>query len=197
MAFTTEQQKVIESRNKNLIVSAAAGSGKTTVMIERIKNLIVNDRVPISKFLIVTFTKASAADMKSKLVKKLSSQEPDPFILEQIDNVSTADVSNLHSFCARLRKTYFYEAGLDPAFVVLAEEEASQLKEKALNQLFEEKFDENDQNFYVMFDVLQQNRSDKALRETILELYDFFNVIFERDKWFNKCLKELYTSFSL
>ena len=194
MAFTTEQQKVIESRNKNLIVSAAAGSGKTTVMIERIKNLIVNDRVPISKFLIVTFTKASAADMKSKLVKKLSSQEPDPFILEQIDNVSTADVSNLHSFCARLLKTYFYEAGLDPAFVVLAEEEASQLKEKALNQLFEEKFDENDQNFYVMFDVLQQNRSDKALRETILELYDFFNVIFERDKWFNKCLKELYTS---
>ena len=96
-------------RNKNLLVSAAAGSGKTTVMIQRVCDLIVKDQVPINKFLIISFTKASASDMKNKLIKKLSSLEPTPFILEQIDDIMTSDVSNLHSFCARLLKTYFYE----------------------------------------------------------------------------------------
>ena len=194
MAFTTEQNRVIESRNKNLIVSAAAGSGKTTVMIERIKDLIVRERVPISKFLVVTFTKASAADMKAKLIQKLSSQEPDPFVLEQIDDVATSDVSNLHSFCARLLKTYFYEAGLDPTFVVLSDEEAQTLKEKALSELFEEKFEQNDQNFYILFDDLQQNRNDTLLRKTILELYNFLNIIFDRKTWFENSIKSLYNT---
>ena len=194
MGFTTEQTRAITTTGKNLIVSAAAGSGKTTVMIERIKNLVAVHNVPISKFLIVTFTKASAADMKAKLIKKLSNETPSPFILEQIDNIATADVSNLHSFCARLLKTYFYEAGLDPAFVVLAEEEAKELKEKALSMLFDEKFEQNDKDFYIMFDVLQQNRNDTALRKTILELYDFFNVIFDREKWFKDCISGIYTS---
>lgn len=192
MAFTESQQKVIDQRNKNLIVSAAAGSGKTTVMIERIKQLISKEHVPISNFLIVTFTKASASDMKAKLVNSLSEMQPDSFILDQIDDVSTADVSNLHSFCARLLKTYFYVAGLDPTFVVLSDDEAETLKQKALDKLFEEKFDSNDKSFYVLFDVLQQNRSDRSIRENILKLNEFFNVIFDKQKWFENCIKSLY-----
>lgn len=192
MEFTQEQKQVIFSRNKNLIVSAAAGSGKTSVMIERIKELITKQRVPISKFLIVTFTKASAADMKAKLVQKLSSEQPDAFVLEQIEDIATADVSNLHSFCARLLKTYFYEAGLDPTFVVLSDTETAELKEKALSELFEEKIEQNNNDFYVLFDCLQQNRSDRELRNTILKLHDFFGVIFNRDRWFNDCINSLY-----
>lgn len=192
MAYTQEQLSIINSRNKNLIVSAAAGSGKTTVMIERIKNLIIENRVPISKFLVVTFTKASASDMKQKLAKKLAESQPDAFVFEQIDDIATADVSNLHSFCARLLKTYFYEAGLDPTFVVLAEEEANELKQKALNMLFDEKFEQGDLEFYNLFDCLGQNRSDKGFRETILQLNDFFNVIFDKEKWFKKCIDTLY-----
>ena len=104
--FTKSQQAIIDSRNKNMIVSAAAGSGKTTVMIERIKDLILKDHIDISNFLIVTFTKASSEDMREKLVSKLTSEEPTPFLLEQLDKIGTADVSNLHSFCAKLLKTY-------------------------------------------------------------------------------------------
>ncbi len=183
--FTPEQQKIIDIRDKNLIVSAAAGSGKTTVMIERIKDLIVKDHVSIDNFLIVTFTKASSIDMKSRLIASLQSLNPDTFILEQIDNVSTADVSNLHSFCARLLKSYFYVAELDPTFVVLSDEESDLLKQKALNKLFDQEFENNNHDFFVLYDCLQKNRSDKSLKEHILKLYDFFNVTFDIDSWFS------------
>ena len=190
--YTPEQLKIIDSRNENLIVSAAAGSGKTTVMIERIKDLIVKDRVPISNFLVVTFTRASSKDMCEKLIKSLSEQDPDPFIIEQIDDVATADVSSLHSFCARLLKTYFYEAGLDPTFVVLAEDETETLKQKALNMLIDDLVDSGNKDYYILLDALQQNRDDASIRETIRRLDDFFNVIFDREKWFNEKTKSLY-----
>ena len=92
--WTDAQKSIIEKRNCNLLVSAGAGSGKTTVMIERIANLILDKEkpTPISRFLIISFTKASAADMKNKLVKKLSEMEPTPYILEQLDDVLTSDV---------------------------------------------------------------------------------------------------------
>ena len=170
--FTPEQQEVINDRGNNLLVSAAAGSGKTTVMIERIKDLIVKEHVPIENFLVVTFTKASSIDMKARLISKLSTEEPSPFLIEQIDNINTADVSNLHSFCARLLKSYFYEAGLDPTFVVLSDEETQKLKEKALNILFEHRFDSQNENFFELLDVLQKNRSDKDLRVCILKLHE-------------------------
>ena len=192
--YTPEQQEVINSRGKNLLVSAAAGSGKTTVMIERIKDLIIKENMPVESFLVVTFTKASSIDMKAKLISKLSSEQPTPFLIEQIDNISTADVSTLHSFCAKLLKTYFYEAGLDPAFVVLSDEETSQLKEKALNALFDGEFESGNKDFFTLLDVLQKNRSDSELKKSILKLYEFFNVIFDKDKWFEKSLKSLYST---
>lgn len=192
--FTPEQQEVINDRGNNLLVSAAAGSGKTTVMIERIKDLIVNQNVPIENFLVVTFTKASSIDMKARLVSKLSSETPTPFLIEQIDNINTADVSNLHSFCARLLKSYFYEAGLDPTFVVLSDDEAQNLREKALNILFEQEFDAGNQEFFTLLDVLQKNRSDKDLRSYILKLHEFFNVIFNKEQWFSNCIKSLYNT---
>ena len=192
--FTPEQQEVINNRGNNLLVSAAAGSGKTTVMIERIKDLIVKEKVPIENFLVVTFTKASSIDMKARLISKLSTEEPTPFLIEQIDSINTADVSNLHSFCARLLKSYFYEAGLDPSFIVLSDEETQVLKEKALNILFEQEFDNQNKDFFELLDVLQKNRSDKELRNNILKLHEFFNVIFDKDKWFSGCIKSLYNS---
>lgn len=190
--YTPEQQEVISDRGNNLLVSAAAGSGKTTVMIERIKDLIVKENVPVENFLVVTFTKASSIDMKARLISKLSSEQPTPFLIEQIDNINTADVSNLHSFCARLLKSYFYEAGLDPTFVVLSDEETQKLKEKALNLLFEQEFDCQNQDFFVLLDVLQKNRNDQDLKNCILKVYEFFNVIFDKENWFEKCLDQIY-----
>ena len=139
--WTDEQRDIIDSRNKNILVSASAGSGKTTVMIQRIIDLVLDekDRTPISKFLIVTFTKASAADMKQKLIEAFQKNQDDEFCLEQIDNVDTSDISNLHSFCSRLISTYFYEVNVDPSFQVLDGTVSAFLQDRAIQKLFEKK----------------------------------------------------------
>jgi len=192
LGFTKPQQKVIDSRKNNLLVSAAAGSGKTTVMIQRVCDILVKDEVPISKFLIISFTKASASDMKNKLIKKLSSLEPTPHILQQIDDIMTSDVSNLHSFCARLLKAYFYEVGLDPTFIVLDETEVEASKEKALTRLFNEKAESGDKEFYELIDIFSRSRKDTGLKRAILKLYTFLCSIVDRDDWFENQLQSLY-----
>jgi len=192
--YTPKQEKVINFRGNNLLVSAAAGSGKTTVMIQRVCDLIIKDSVPINKFLIISFTKASASDMKNKLIKKLSSLEPTPFILEQLDDILTSDVSNLHSFCARLLKAYFYEVGLDPTFVVLDETEVEVCKEKALLKLFNEKSEAGDKDFFELIDIFSRSRKDTGLKTAILKLYDFLCSIVDKETWFKEKVEGLYNS---
>lgn len=194
LKFTAPQQEVINFRNNNLLVSAGAGSGKTTVMIERIATLLTDKDhpVPISKFLIISFTKASAADMKNKLINKLSNMEPTAYILEQLDDILTSDVSNLHSFCARLLKLYFYEVGLDPTFVVLDENETAVLKDKALDKLFQEKTANADKDFYALIDIFAKSRSDKGLKRAILKLYNFLCSITNSHEWFEQKINTLY-----
>ena len=160
--WTDEQRDIIDSRNKNILVSASAGSGKTTVMIQRIIDLVLDekDRTPISKFLIVTFTKASAADMKQKLIEAFQKNQDDEFCLEQIDNVDTSDISNLHSFCSRLISTYFYEVNVDPSFQVLDGTVASFLQDKAIEKLFDKKYFlrlRKKRNAEIVYEFLQNN----------------------------------------
>ena len=136
--WTDDQRSAIETTGKNLLVSASAGSGKTTVMIQRIIHLMQTENLPISSFLVVTFTKASASDMKQKLIEKLSKLEQSENIASQIELVETSDISNLHSFCSRLVQSYFYEVDVDPAFHIIDGTDAEFLKQKAAEKLFEE-----------------------------------------------------------
>jgi ATP-dependent helicase/nuclease subunit A len=96
--WTPEQKKAIELRNHNILVSAAAGSGKTAVLVERIKQLIINDKVGLDKFLIVTFTKAAASEMKEKLLKAITKEirenpENSAFLRKQLDVMANANIS--------------------------------------------------------------------------------------------------------
>ena len=192
--YTKSQQEVIDFRGNNLLVSAGAGSGKTTVMIERVLSLLTDKENPvkISRFLIISFTKASASDMKNKLISKLSSIEPTPYILEQLDDILTSDVSNLHSFCARLLKQYFYEVGLDPTFVVLDETQANVLKEKALTKLFADKTASSDLEFYALIDIFAKKRKDTGLKNAILKIHDFLCSITNKKDWFEQTINTLY-----
>ena len=155
ISFTKEQQAVIDSRGHNILVSASAGSGKTTVMIQRIIDLVLDSKepTPISNFLVVTFTKASASDMKKKLLDAFYNHQDNPFILEQIDDVDTSDISNLHSFCSKLISTYFYEVGVDPSFQVLDEANSKFLQEKAFDRLFDTKEKSGDLGYLYLFDI--------------------------------------------
>lgn len=191
--YTKEQQSVIDSRGKNLLVSASAGSGKTTVMIERIISLMTSEpRVPISNFLVVTFTKASAADMKHKLASKLFELPVDDFVLEQIENIHTSDISNLHSFCSRLISTYFYKAQVDPNFHIVDEKESNILKERAFDELFEYKERHGDEAYFKLFEIFQKKRTDKPLREVVGKLNNFLNSILDSGNWLTKKINEAH-----
>ncbi|MBQ7917528.1 MAG: UvrD-helicase domain-containing protein [Clostridia bacterium] len=194
--FTKEQQAVIDSRGKNILVSASAGSGKTTVMIQRIIDLVLDkdDKTPISKFLVVTFTKASASDMKKKLIDAFLKHQDDPFVLEQIDDVETSDISNLHSFCSRLISTYFYEIGVDPAFQVLDEANSRFLQTKAFERLFETKEKNADADYLKLFDIFQKNRKNSALKEIVSKFNDFLNANLDAYNWIEKSIDEIYTA---
>lgn len=194
--FTKEQQAVIDSRGKNILVSASAGSGKTTVMIQRIIDLVLDkdDKTPISKFLVVTFTKASASDMKKKLIDAFLKHQDDPFVLEQIDEVETSDISNLHSFCSRLISTYFYEIGIDPAFQVLDEANSRFLQTKAFERLFELKEKNADAGYLKLFDIFQKNRKNSALKEIISKFNDFLNANLDAYSWIEKSIDEVYST---
>ena len=191
--WTEEQEKVLDSKDKNLIVSASAGSGKTTVMIEKIIRLMTQKKVPISNFLVVTFTNASASDMRRKLTQKLLEREPDEFLLEQISKVSSSDISTLHVFCSKLISTYFYEASVEPNFSVIDDKQSSLLKDRILTNLFEEKERKVDEDYFELFEIFQSKRSDKNLRRAILRFDNFLKALVSGEKWFNETIKSSYS----
>lgn len=190
--WTKEQGDAIDDRGKNLLVSASAGSGKTAVMTQRIIDLVTKEKVPISSFLIVTFTSASAQDMKAKIIKKFQELPADPFILEQIDLIPTSDISDLHSFYSRLVSTYFYEIEIDPSYHIIDDIESSYLKDKAISRLFEQKEKSGDVTYLELFEIFQKKRQDDALKDAIWQFSNLLDSQIDGEKWFNEKLEETY-----
>ncbi len=178
--FTAEQRRAIDARGKT-IVSSSAGSGKTTVMIEKIIEWIKSGG-KVSEILAVTFTKKAASQMKEKLRKALVaainergvSTERKKDLKERLDEVATADISTIHSFCARLIRTYFYRVGVDNAFRVIGSDDAdgTALKNEAINELFDDGYEQKEEDFSHLLSVYWRKKSDTALRENLLGAYD-------------------------
>ena len=186
-----EQEEAIIDRNKNLLVSASAGSGKTAVMTQRIVDLVV-EGTPISKFLIVTFTNASAQEMKTRIVSKLLKLPQNEYILEQIDSIPTCDISDLHSFYSRLISTYFYEVEIDPSYHIIDDVESAYFKDKAISRLFEQKEKSGDERYYKLFDFFQKKRQDESLRKIVFEFNNFLDSHIDGDKWFEETIQKTY-----
>ncbi len=190
--WTAEQLQVIEDRGANLLVSASAGSGKTTVMIERIVQLMVQENIPLTDFLVVTFTKASALDMKKKLEDRLIKLPQTEFVREQIENIAISDISDLHSFCSKLISTYFYVVGLDPAIKIIDPTHAESLKFRELTKLFSQKEKDGDVEFFRLYDIFQKRRKDNGLREAILKFSEFLNSQLAGEQWLAESLEKSY-----
>lgn len=180
MAFTREQLEAIEASGKT-IVSASAGSGKTTVMIEKIIRLIKSG-TDVSEILAVTFTKKAASQMKEKLCKSLiaainapdTTGEKRALLKKQLGEVPTADISTIHSFCSKLLRANFYKAGIDNAFRVIGGDDAegTALKNEALDELFDEAYEEKDEAFLHLLSVYWRKKSDNTLRKIFLTTYE-------------------------
>ncbi len=178
MQWTKEQKQVIDLRDCNILVSAAAGSGKTAVLVQRILSRILDPVNPVNvdEFLIVTFTKAAAAQMKERLVKALEKalqEDPDNEHLQrQIMLVPMAQISTIHSFCGYVIQNYFHRTGVDPAYRVASENELGMLRSDVLSELLEEKYSEADGDFIDMAIMSQFTKSDVEIENQILMLYN-------------------------
>ena len=166
--WTEEQTAAIEARGENLLLAAAAGSGKTTVMVERILSLIA-EGVSVDEMLIVTFTRASAADMRAKLTERLSALADggDAHCREQLARLESASISTIHAFCTALLRTHFETAGVDPAFRILDDAENAVCEDAAVDEALEAAYARMDENLA----RLDFGRGPKKVRELAVELY--------------------------
>ena len=151
--WTKEQQAVIDSRNSNLLVAAAAGSGKTAVLVERIIQMITDKENPIDidKLLVVTFTNAAASEMRERIgdaIGKALDKDPENRHLQnQLVLLNKASITTIHSFCLDVIKNHFYEIGISPNIRIGDQTEVELLKQEVLEELFYEKYENEDKEF--------------------------------------------------
>ena len=175
--FTTQQQKVIDARGHSILVSAAAGSGKTAVLVERIIRLITDRQNPvdIDRLLVVTFTRAAAAQMRERIAKAISDRlEKDPenrHLQRQETLLHTAQITTIDSFCAFLLHNNFADIDLDPGFRQMDEMEAKLLLSDTLTEVLEQQYAEKDPEFVWCADYFCPGVGDAELRDRILGLY--------------------------
>lgn len=172
MKFTPEQCQAIQS-DKNLLVSASAGTGKTTVMIERIVNLVLQKKAALDRMVVVTFTTAAATQIKDRLRARLAEEAGDPHIRAELEKIDLASISTLHSFCSEILREYFYVADVDPAYSILDPQAAANIIDKALDNVFAEYYKNGDEAFGRLTRIFHKKRSDKDVKKIILELYSF------------------------
>lgn len=178
MKWTKEQKQVIDLRNCNILVSAAAGSGKTAVLIERILSRIMDSENPVNvdEFLIVTFTRAAASQMKERLQQALEQalqKKPDDERLQrQLMLVPMAQISTIHSFCGNVIQNYFHRTGVEPSYRVGSENELGMVRADVMQEMLEEKYAEASDGFLHMAQMSRFVKSDAEIEEIVQMLYE-------------------------
>lgn len=197
--WTEEQIEAINTRHCNLLVAAAAGSGKTAVLVERIIKIVTDEENPIDidKLLVVTFTNAAAAEMRERVGAAISKElyrKPDsPVLHRQLVLLNKARITTIHSFCLDVIRNYFHLIDLDPKFRISDETEASLLKNETVEELFDEKYKEKDEAFLNLVEAYCSNRDDQALVQIVLSLYNFAKSSPQPEKW----LREMSEAFNV
>ena len=193
--WTSEQQKVIDLRNRNILVSAAAGSGKTAVLVERIIRRLTEDDTPtdVDRLLIVTFTEAAAAEMKERISaaieKKLEERPGDIRLERQATLIHSAQITTIHSFCLAVIRDHFHVIGIDPGFRIAEEGELKLLKQDVLEELLEECYAEAKEEFLDFTERFGSGKSDKKIEEIILKMYEYSRSYPRPDRWLDQCVK--------
>lgn len=184
MKWTAEQEQAIYTKDCNLLVAAGAGSGKTAVLVERIINKIINDGVDIDRLLVVTFTNAAASEMRERIADRIYKEiENKPGLQKQISLLGKASITTMHSFCLRVIRDNFFKVGLDPNFRIGDSAECELIKLEALEELLEEKYESDDEEFENIVNIYTSNKDDETLRSMILKIYNFIQSAPFPNKW--------------
>ena len=165
--WTAEQQKAIDGRQGTLLVSAAAGSGKTTVLVERVIRRLIDEenKCPANELVIVTFTKAAAAQMKEKINLARQASGGSPWLRRQQLLLQSAKISTIDSFCGDLVRENFHQLGISADFRVLDDRDSAQYEELALREVLDERYEQGNADFLRLSDTFSTGGSDAALGE--------------------------------
>ena len=192
--WTNEQLQAIETRNKNLLISAGAGSGKTAVLVERILKLVKEEAVDLDKFLIVTFTNAAAGEMRERILRVLMEEldkEENEHLRRQLSLVAKASISTLHSFCINIVRRNFSIVDLDPAFRVADEMETALIIQEIMEEMLEEHYEIEDDRFMDLVDRFTGNRRDTELEDLILKVHKFIQSQPNPMNWLKSKVEEM------
>ena len=197
--WTDEQLQAINTRGCNLLVAAAAGSGKTAVLVERIIKIVTdkNNPVDIDRLLVVTFTNAAAAEMRERIAaaitKELERNPSSTNLQKQLTLLSRANITTMHSFCLDIIKNNFHTIDLDPSFRIGDETEGTLLKSEIIDDMFEDLYDKEDKEFLNLVEAYGGSKDDRKLKDIILDLYRFSMS----GPWPEKWLKDKAEDFNI
>ena len=195
--WTEEQKQAIYEKESNILVAAAAGSGKTAVLVERIINKIINENIDIDKLLVVTFTNAAASEMRERVLnaiyKKIDEEPENEKLQKQIILLNRASICTIDSFCLDVVKNNFFEIDIGQNFRIGDTTEIEILKQDVLEDLFEEKYEAEDEDFTKLINTYTSYKDDTPLKELILKIYTYIQSNPFPEKW----LKEKIEMFNL
>ncbi len=183
MGWTDKQSEAIYDRGNSLLLSAAAGSGKTAVLVERIISLLTESGASLDRMLIVTFTKAAASEMRERLRKKLgerfkdADEEVKKLIKRQLSLIGRAEICTFDSFAQRLVRNYYQVIGVDPGLKVCDNYKSSILKKEAMDEMFTAFYEKKDEDFLDYLDHYSSARSDMGARDLVLDLYEYTDTL--------------------
>ena len=188
MEWTKEQKQAIEEKGSNILVAAAAGSGKTAVLVERIIKKVLEDGIDIDKLLVVTFTNAAAAEMRERVLdaiyKKLDDNPNSEKLLRQITLLNKASICTIDSFCLDVVRNNFYELeNLSPNFRIADTTEIELLKQEVIEDLFERKYEEENEDFTKLIHTYTSYKDDTPLKDLILKIYNYIQSNPFPEKW--------------
>lgn len=197
-SWTKEQQAAIDARGSNLLISAAAGSGKTAVLVERIIQMITKDKIDIDRLLIVTFTNAAAGEMRERIAGAIMEEmekktDSEQHLRRQINLLNRAYITTIHSFCIDVVRKHFHIIDVDPGFRIGDVTETSIMRLEALEELFEEEYEKADERFLSLVESFGTSKDDKSLQDLVLKVYGFIQSQPNPEEW----LKEKVEEFAL
>ncbi len=194
--FTLEQQMAIDLRDRNILVCAAAGSGKTAVLVQRIIGLVTDEKHPmdIDRLLVVTFTNAAAAEMRERigaaLGERLEREPENVHLQKQMSLLHNAQITTIDSFCLFLIRNNFNDIGLDPGFRIADEGELTLLRQDVLSQLLEQQYQEKRPEFINCMEYFSTGSNDRLIEEYIEKLYQFSMSYPWPEDWIGQCKQE-------
>ena len=220
MNWTKEQSEAINIRNKNVLVAAAAGSGKTAVLVERIRKLVCEENVPVSSLLVVTFTKAAAAEMKEKIRKSLSQElktlqeeqrglskggqgasgfddearEKIKYIKAQLSDLPQADICTFHAFALTVIRRFFYLIDIEPGLAICDEVSATLIQQDMMDELIDDEFENFQDDFKALMDAQSSDRNPNKVRDLIFKLYTHLMAMPYPKAWMDGVLESLSLS---